>query len=174
MKLFFSFLFVSLSGIVFSQNPKTAIDYNDYVVDLQSRIIAKMIEFNLHVSSEEATQNSAKIYFEDMLKTTKASISELEKLQAWEKDSDLKMAAMTLFRFYEKTIDQDYRRIIQIIYDPIGMTEETQVEFDEILTRITDDEAKIDEQFQTEQTKFAKKNGFMLIDNELQEEVDKL
>ena len=48
------------------------------------------------------------------------------------------------------------------------------IEFDEILTRITDDEAKIDEQFQTEQTKFAKKHGFMLIDNELQEEVDKL
>jgi hypothetical protein len=101
------FLFLLFSGTVCAQQIRTATDYNDYIVDLQTRIGQAMILFNDHVSSETATMSSSKPYFEEMLKTTRESIKFLEKLEPWEKNSEMKDAAMNLFRFYEMTIDKD-------------------------------------------------------------------
>lgn len=171
MKSLFIFLLFVLPIAVGAQTFKTATEYNDYIVSLQNRIGEKMISFNSEVSSEMATLESVNVELKVLIIGTENVIKEIEKLPAYEKNTSLRNAAKDLFKFYEKTIKEDYTRMVNIIYNS-ELTDADYAELQTILEKVTNEEKVYDQRFQSEQEQFASKYGFTLEKNELQEELD--
>ncbi|MCC6702840.1 MAG: hypothetical protein IT221_15015 [Fluviicola sp.] len=171
MKTLFTFLLFVLPITIGAQTFKTATEYNDYIVGLQNRIGEKMISFNTEVSSVGATFESVNVELKALVEETEKVIKEIEKLPAFEKNTSLRNAAKDLFLFYEKTIKEDYTKMINLIYNT-DLTEEDLAQLQAILDKVTNDEKVIDERFQSEQQQFAAKYGFTLEENELQEQLD--
>lgn len=171
MKTILLLFVLMVSGLATAQKFSTAVEYNDHIVGLQNEIGYKMVAFNEQVGGETSTMESVQPYFEDLLATTRDVIKRLEKVSPWEKNTELKSAALELFRFYETTIDKDYRHMIEIVYKS-DMTDDDLAELTTILEKVTVDEKAYDQRFQDAQQAFADKYGFVLERNELQDELD--
>lgn len=171
MKTLFLLLVLLTSGLASAQKFSSAVEYNDHIVDLQNEIGYKMIAFNEQVGGENSTMEQVQPFFDDLLSTTRDVIQRLEKVQPWENNKELKLAALELFRFYERTIDKDYRQMIGIVYKA-EMTDEDYQALTEILAKVTEDEKAFDNRFQLAQQAFADKYNIDLEKNELQEELD--
>lgn len=165
-------LFVlATTGAVSAQTFTNAVDYNDHIVGLQNEIGYKMIAFNEEVSSENASAASVKPFYDDLLTTTKNVIVKLEKVKPFEKNVELKSSAMDLFKFYETTISEDYKEMIELIFgDELDEAAMTRVQ--ELLVKVTEAEAAVDAKFKNAQEAYAKKYNIDLEENELQEEID--
>lgn len=171
MKTLFLLLVLLTSGMVSAQKFSSAVEYNDHIVDLQNEIGYKMIAFNEQVGGENSTLEQVQPFFDDLLSTTRDVIKRLEKVQPWENNKELKSAALELFRFYEVTIDRDYRKMMEIIYKT-ELTDEDYTALTDILAKVTEDEKGFDGRFQVAQQAFADKYNFDLEKNELQDELD--
>ncbi|MES2557373.1 MAG: hypothetical protein V4604_14560 [Bacteroidota bacterium] len=167
-------LFVlATTGAVSAQTFTDAVAYNDHIVDLQNEIGYKMIAFNTEVSAETATAASVKPFYDDLLKTTKTVITKLEKVKPFEKNVELKSTAMELFRFYETTISVDYKEMIDLIFGD-ELDDAAIARIQELLVKVTEDEAVVDAKFKKAQEAYARKYNIDLEENELQEEIDEI
>lgn len=171
MKLIFTFLLLVLPLAMSAQTFSSAVDYNDHIVELQSRIGVKMVEFNEVLSREGATLELVNAELKELQSVADDVISESQKLPAYEKNTSLRDAAIDLFKYYKKTFKEDYSRMVQLIYGD-DLTEESIKELEAILEKVTVDEKVLDERFLKEQTSFADKHGFSLSENELQDQID--
>ena len=171
MKTFFIFLVSALPFFAGAQSDDAAIAYNDHIVELQNRIGYKMVAFNEKVGEEGSTRESVDVYYQDLLAETREVIKEAEKIAPFEGNVALRNSAINLFKFYEKVITTDYKRMLDIIYAP-EISDEMYEELTNILAKVTEEEAGYDQAFQTTQEIFANKYGFDLTPNELQEEMD--
>ena len=171
MKTLFLLLVLLTSGLASAQKFSSAVEYNDHIVNLQNEIGYKMIAFNDQVGGENSTLEQVQPYFDELLSTTRDVIKRLEKVTPWDKNTELKSAALELFRFYEVTIDRDYREMVDIVYKS-DLTDEDYARLTEILAKVTEDEKAYDNRFQAAQNAFADKYGFDLEQNELQDELD--
>jgi hypothetical protein len=162
---------IALSSAVSAQTFTNAVDYNDHIVGLQNEIGLKMIAFNEQVSSEYANTESVMPYYDDLLKTTQDVIKKLEKVKPFEKNVELKNAAMDLFRYYETTISVDYKEMIQLIFGG-ELDEAAMTRVQELLVKVTEAEAVVDTKFKSAQEAYAKKYNIDLEENELQQEID--
>ena len=162
---------IAVSGAVSAQTFTNAVDYNDHIVGLQNEIGYKMIAFNEEVSSEYASTESVQPFYDDLLKTTREVIGKLEKVKPFEKNVDLKNAAMELFRYYETTISVDYKEMIELTFGS-ELDEAAMTRVQELLVKVTEAEAVVDAKFKNAQEAYAKKYNIDLEENELQEEID--
>lgn len=170
--LLIAIVFTFTTG-AFAQKFTEASEYNDYIVELQNKIGYKMLEFNERIGEEGATLESVTPYHSALVQTTKDVIADLKKLPAFEGNSSFKNSAVDLFNFYLKTIEVDYKEMMELIFSET-MDEAALERLSQILEQITTDEAVYDENFAREQQAFADKYNFDLIDNELQDEIDDL
>lgn len=171
MKTFFIFLVSTLSFFAGAQSDDAAVAYNDNIVELQNRIGYKMVAFNEKVGEEGSTRESAEVYYQALLNETRKVIKEAEKIGPFDGNVSLRNSAINLFKFYEKVITTDYKRMLDIIY-AAEVSDEMYDELAEILAMVTEEEAEYDQAFQSEQVQFAEKYGFELTENELQEEMN--
>lgn len=166
-------LLMLFSGQVFGQQFKEANAYNDYIVDLQNQIGERMLAFNEAVSMSDATRESVQPDYDTLLLVTKNCIAKLKKLPAYEGNVSLRNTAQQLFEFYQKTIEQDYKEMVDLIFGST-LDEAALARLTVIMEKITADEKVYDENFAKEQQAFATKYNFELIDNTIQEEIDGL
>lgn len=164
-------LVLAVTGSATAQTFTNAVDYNDHIVGLQNEIGYKMIAFNNEVSSEYASAESVKPFYDDLLKTTRSVIAKLEKVKPFEKNVELKNAAMELFRYYETTIAVDYKEMIELIFGD-NLDEAAMARVQELLVKVTEAEAVVDAKFKSAQEAYAVKYNIDLEENELQEEID--
>ncbi len=179
MKTLFILLLVTftskVSGQTFKAAPtfKNAIEYNDYIVDLQNQISGLIIEFNEKVGESGATRESVQPILDKMLRTTEGAISKIEKINGYEGNVELRNTATVLFKFYYKTFSVDYKAILDLLFlENLG--DEEIAKMTVILERVTADEAIVDANFSKAQQAFAKQHNIELEENELQEELDGL
>lgn len=170
--LLIAIVFTFATG-AFSQNFTEASKYNDYIVELQNKIGYKMLEFNERMGEEDATLESVTPYHTALLQTTKDVIADLKKMPAFEGNTSFRNSAIDLFNFYLKTIEVDYKEMMELIFAE-RIDDASLERLNQILEQITEEEAVYDENFAREQQAFADKYNFDLIDNELQEEIDEL
>jgi hypothetical protein len=140
---------------------------------VQVSIGEKMLAFNDIVGEETATLEYAISELNAIVKFADEAIAKTAKITPFEKNVELKESALALFRFYRQILNEDYRKMVQIYFDP-NLNEASLEEMQTILDSISQREAPLDERFQTAQQAFAEKYNLELLENELQEEIDEI
>ncbi|MBI1192948.1 MAG: hypothetical protein GC205_07220 [Bacteroidetes bacterium] len=85
---------------------------------------------------------------------------------------ELRDAAIGLFNFYRKTVDDGYKVILEIFIEG-AFTESEMDTLNKILEATTTEEAIHDSRYQTAQNAFAVANGILLLENELNQQFNK-
>jgi len=171
MKTLFILLLVAFTGTASAQTFDNAVDYNDYIVDLQNQIGNLIIQFNEKIGQEDMTRERIQPHFDKMLATTKSAITKVEKLKGFEGNVALRNNALELFKFYYTTFSVDYKELLDIYFS--GNLDEAAIErMGYVLEKVTTNEAVYDDNYAKAQADFAKKYNFELIENELQDELD--
>jgi uncharacterized protein YcfL len=163
--LFVLFLSIFVSAVAFSANDE-AIAYNDKIIHEQKLIMDKILVFS---SSPDATSLS------DIKKQALKSIAVLKKMKPLEKNSDLLDSATDLFKFYADVTEDEYQKILDYMNQITDANrQQIVVKINEQIASITAKEKPLDEQFQLAQQEFARRHGFRLVENEMQEKIDEL
>jgi hypothetical protein len=166
--LLIAFLLLPLFAVAQTKDP---IAYNDKIVGYQNDVVSGMLSLNESISLETSTRESIEALRLELVKTAQTSIANTQKMPAYDGSTELRDAAVALFKFYEGVIKDEYKQMIDIVYME-EITEEDYANLNIILQRVTEEEVAFDERFQNAQGAFARKYGLELIENELQEEID--
>lgn len=153
-----------------AQQFSTPIEYNDYIINLQTIIGEKIIAFNEALNLETATFESLLPYHRALIETSADAVAKTKSLPAYEGNSELRDNALALFEFYYKTFSNEYLEMIKIIFET-DLDDAEVARLSEILEYITANEATIDNNFQTAQKAFAEKYNMTLGENELQDKL---
>ena len=154
------------NGVVY----KTAVDYNDYIVNRQNQVMQNIMDF---VSVAENDLDSAELLLDKYVIEVGTMVRDLRGMPAFKGDTELRDASVDIFRFYQRIFNEDYRRIIHIRNGKLDLGDGAEAEVERIVEKIKAEERGKDERFHTAQTAFARKNDMQLRDNEMQTEFDK-
>lgn len=150
---------------------KKATDYNNKIVEEQSKIIKSVFELvNVMQTSDSlhAQQKRA-----ELVTIVDAAIKNAHTLSYSGDDKGLKASYQKLLEFYKKTMSQDYTEIIAISFDKNADASAAQ-RVQEKVDAISTAESAIDKQFQDAQMAFAKEHNMKVQENELQEQINKI
>lgn len=167
-----SFLFVATLLSANAQSITDPVKYNDYIVEQQSLIGEKMLAFTGKFSEENMTLAVITPILEDLLSTAKKGVSAVKQLTPFEGDTQLKQSAIDLFQFYVAIIDREYREMVNLVFGD-NLNDVAIEQIQELVQKITADEAVYDGNFSAAQAAYAAKYGFILDKNKLQDEIDK-
>jgi hypothetical protein len=163
MKILFALLtgFISITTFAASD---AAIEYNDKIINEQSKIGEKILAFS--GDPNETT-------LQGIREQAQSSISVVSKMKPYEGNIEFKAAAIALFTFYSDITQHEYKDLLKLVankdkYDQNKLTEK----MNQLINSITSKEKPLDARFNEAQVAFAKKYGFTLGKNELQDEID--
>lgn len=165
MRKFIS-LFVLISFTLSVSAQKDATEYNDIIIDEQTKIGEKIVNF-----SNAQTNEDMDLALKILEKQVGVSIETLNNLGGWNGDKDFLNSAHTLFNFYKEIASSDYRKMLDILIHE-ELTEEDVEKLNIIAADISAREKAFDDDFAIKQEEFAKRNGFTLAPVELQETID--
>lgn len=147
-----------------------ALDYNNTIVNLQEAIVREVVSFTNNLSAEELDATAMQAQHEKLVKTIDDNITKLENLKALPDDKGLKQSSLDLFKFYRKTVNEDFKVMMDILTKD-NSTEEDLKKVTEITEKFASDEEPIHDKFIKSQEEFAKKYGFQLQENALNKEL---
>lgn len=151
---------------------KSAVQYNDYIVDRQSTLMKNVLEFG---QLSDAQLDSAESMLNRFANQTAGMIEEIKGMPPYKGDSALRDAAINSFTFYKKIFEHEYPDIIKIRKKGTeNITQDDVAEANRIVDQIGKEEEGFDKAFHTAQENYATKNNMKLTDNKIQKEVDKL
>jgi hypothetical protein len=150
------------NGIVY----KDAVEYNDYIVGRQSKIVQDVMDF---LKATEVSLDSAKTMLSKYPAKVDVLIQDVKGMPPYKGDSVLRNTAIDLFGFYKKIFENEYKQIIDIRISGNSGTEEGVAEMERLAKNVTTEEEKYDKAFHNAQADFADKNKISLKKNEMQE-----
>lgn len=155
---------------------KSAIEFNDYIIELQDTIGHGILSF-ISVASAETSNKSerASQSFVELNKTKQVAsfaIKAINDAKPFKYGEDFKVAAVSMFKFYLTTLEKEYKQLVELLAKE-EYTEQVIADLTAIQEKITKEEAVIDNVFQQAQQSFAKKHHIELEESELQKEIDK-
>lgn len=150
-------------------NFDSAQDYNNYIIDLQSKTIKAILSFADACSTGDAT--IMRTSYEQFQKQAKESVVELKKLGSFDGNSEFRDKAIDLFSFYEEVANNDYKKMLDLLLKE-DFNDADQAEIDAIVAKVSEKEAKFDAAFAKAQDEFASKNNMSITKNALQDEID--
>ena len=162
MKYLVSIFFVF--GLLQSANAQTpkfasAVEYNDYIVGLQSKIGASMNDMLASLDSGSLAYSNKKL--DDFKKTTVDAIAKLRALPGYKGNTRFRDAASQLFEFYKSCAENEFRELVALVL-ATNPPEDLAQRLSGLQTQVDGKEKKFDAMFQSEQEKFAKDNNFTL------------
>jgi hypothetical protein len=149
---------------------KSAVQYNDYIVGRQSKLMQHVLDFAKAAASD---LDSAGKMLAEYTSETAATVEDIKGMPAFKGDTSLRDAAVRSFSFYKNVFQNDYTRILQIRKKGDEMTSEDMEEMQRIVDKITREEEGFDKSFHNAQKNFADKNNMKLAENEMQKKFDK-
>jgi hypothetical protein len=166
--LFITFLLlVTFSS--FSQTNTEAIKFNDDLVNLQNQIGEKIILFNSIVGADNATFETVNPVLNDLKNVVSDVLLKAENLKAYDNNLELKNAFLELFRFYNRTVNNEYKEIVKIIF----VDEKMDVDrVNLLIEKVISEESILDAKFKSVQNAYALKYGFTLEENQIQDKID--
>jgi hypothetical protein len=145
----------------------SAVDYNDAIVNEQNKIIEHILAMsNATYDIAESDQHRLKI-----IEQCDSSIAIVGAMEPFDGNSDLRDAAVNLFRFYKDIASTDFKRILDIL-DMDEPTDADYEELDQIDAKIAERELPLDAAFQNAQKAFSDKHNLQLLKNEYQDAID--
>lgn len=155
------------NGVTY-KNPQA---YNDYIISRQTSLVQKVLDFSKVV---ETSLDSADQFLDSYEKQAGAMLEDIKGMPPYREDSTLRDAAIQSFTFYKKVFGIDYKRLVEIKKTGEDETAEGVTEMKTIIDTLSKEEEKLDKRFHKAQQEFAKKNNMKLMDNDLQNQVEKL
>ncbi|OJJ20386.1 hypothetical protein BKI52_18165 [marine bacterium AO1-C] len=161
----FIWLWWVLPLLTFSQCKFTsnkAIRYNNKVIRYQKNINNEISSFfKVLEKSASSSADSAKVVpaYDALVKKVNNQLDSTRQLKPLEKDSTFKAAAVELFEFYQKIVQEDYARLVPLVMQKT-VTQEEQNLIKSTMDRIKNEENKPYQKFKKAQLAFAKKFGF--------------
>lgn len=166
--------FVACKESVKGENGVTYKDpaqYNDYIVSRQTSLVKKIMDWSQVAQTNLDSAAKMLALYDNQ---TTVMIDEIKGMPAYKGDSSLKQAAIKSFTFYKRIFSEDYKRLLDIKKDGSDMTEEGAAEMNSIVNKLSRDEEVLDRAFQLAQKNFAAKHKMKLMDNEVQDKIDKI
>lgn len=173
MKKLFFILFPALVLPACNQTKMSPSEYNDAIVDEQSKIARLMIDM-AQSSAEVAKADSIR---QKAIAQAEESLKALEKLGDYKGEKDLLDAATNLFKFYRDICSNEFKEMYELlrkISEPGADSGAIMTRMEELNTSISNREKPLDEAFAAAQKAFAEKYKIQIKENELQEEINKL
>lgn len=178
-KIFFSALLI-IAGLAACKKPvkgrngvayKNAVEYNDYIVNRQTTLMKKVLEFG---KAAETSPDSANQLLDLYVTQTNGMITELKGMPPFNNDSTLRDAAIKSFTFYKRVFSDDYKRILSIRENADFSITDAETKMNAIVEKLSEEEDEYDKAFHNAQKNFALKNNMELRENSIQKELDKL
>jgi len=164
---------VLVGALLFScKSAKTqAIDYNDKIVGLQSKILRSMIDFSKTFSSNNT--NLMEKRYNELLDTIDFALSGAEDMPPFNGSSEFRDTAIRLFEFYDDVAENEYGEIVEIFYQD-EITQDDAERIQDLAEDISEREEALDYEFAAVQKAFAKEHDILLKSNKLQREIDRM
>jgi len=164
-----SFLFIAaICFLVVACKPgspfKTAVQYNDFIIGEQSKVVNLFKEYTNVLQSETSSEDADKS-LKKCTEGMKKSIDTLSKAGGYNGNEEFVNAGKKLFEFYVKTINDEYGQIRKLQNKSKKISEADQKGIEQIAEKIANDETPIHSAFLKAQEDFAKKNNIQLMPN---------
>ena len=173
MKLITSLLFIGIILFPSCNGSKkmTAVEYNDSIIEEQSKVIKLTIELvkNMDIDLVACEKNRV-----DIVKQCDSSLVILKQLEPFNGNLQFKSSAVKLFEYYKKVYSTDYKTLLEILNKGEDLTEEDVDQISLIADKVEKEEGRIEDIFIEAQKEFAKQNNIRIEENELQKEIDAL
>lgn len=150
---------------------KSPVEYNDYIVTKQAGVIKKVLNFS---KVSQTNLDSAEAMLDGFIKDVDGLITDIKGMPPYKGDSSLRDASVSLFKFYKRTFDKEYRDIIHLRKEQDGTSVEIEDRIQALAKGVTEEEKELESKFKVAQKKFAESNNMRIRENELQKEIDKL
>jgi hypothetical protein len=134
------------------------VEYNDFVVEQQNRLIVSMV--NLNKAYESGENLLIRSRYDSLLLNTRSVRNELQQLSDFAGDSSLKSEACNLVAWYDSVFHTDYHEMVQIYLKGANSTDEDIQRFVEISRAVSINESQRIKAFELVQIRFARKFGF--------------
>lgn len=158
-------------GYFMTRSSDKAIDYNDKLIGLQTRVVKGMIDFSRSFETADRTQMDRK--HAELVATIEGVLKEVKAMGPFEDSAEFRDAAVEMFDFYDSIARREYLEILNILKKETP--EETDLaRIDEIVKSISSREEALDRKFQGIQQAFARKHDIKLVDNKMQKQIDSL
>ena len=139
---------------------KSAIQYNDYIIDKQSVVIDLIDGFNESSDSSIAGISS---FIDDAVAKINKIIADVEGMPEWRSSPVLRDKAVTMFKEYKSMFAVSYKRMLAISGDGEITTQEEK-ELKDIDVEIERDVTAVEDAFLIAQKEYASKNNMKLED----------
>lgn len=144
-----------------------ATDYNNKIVGEQDKITHTMLAVVEKINAGDYTAALAGL--EKSVSQCDSSVQTVTAMQPYEGDAHFRDAALDLFKYYKKALNEDYRHLIEILIKNDGdITEEDSNKIEVINKDIETQEAKYVKAVNDAQQEFCKKYNVVLAPNNLQ------
>jgi len=150
---------------------KTAVVYNDAIVNHQSRIMKDILNF---VDASKVSLDSADRLLDVYTGELNTVIEDIKGMPAFRGDSALRDAAVQSFGFYKRIMTGEYKELIRLRKEGAGETDEGVAQMNAIVEKISKEEEGFDKNFHSAQLAFAKKNNITLTENDMHKKIDNL
>jgi hypothetical protein len=145
----------------------TPSEYNDAIVIEQNKIIALVLEmYNSSDDIDLAEASRLKI-----IEQCKKSIDIVGAMEPYDGNTDLRDAAINLFKFYKDIASVEFKRLIELL-NKEELTDVDYEEIDVIDMNVSSRETPLDEAFAKAQRDFSNKYNLTLEKNEYQDAID--
>ena len=151
---------------------ESAIEYNNFILGTQAKIINAIVAINWDVNSEAFNSE-----IENLIRLLEKGLKIIDSIEVYQHGEDLKEAFKLQLHMHKDMVENDYLELFGLInIEPASEQEmkELSSKIDLVTKRMEEKEAPIDEKLFTAQRKFAKKYGLKLQATELQEKIDNL
>lgn len=88
--------------------------YNDEIISYQESIVSALDMFDSLLRDTNSTEDRLEYAYARLQSSVKLGILALDSIGPFQKDPSLQLAARDLFRDYEKMIDQDYKKLLEV------------------------------------------------------------
>ncbi len=140
-------------------NQRSAISYNDKIIHLQTKIQLKLDALGASFITRDSVLMFNRIA--ELQNTTDSSIAALEGLDGFDGSTELKDAALNVFRFYKRLASTEFQVEVNVLTKD-SITEEDKKVLTEIDERTAADEKKLDDALLRAQNNLASKYHFKL------------
>jgi len=149
----------------------SATEYNNKIVGEQDKITQTMLVVVEKINAGD--YNAALAGLEKSVQQCDSSVIALTAMDPYEGDTQFRDAALALFKYYKKALNDDYRGLIGILIKTDGeVTEEDSLKIEAINKDIETQEAKYTKAVNDAQQAFCKKHNVTLAPNNLQQAID--
>ena len=158
-------------GYFMTRSSDRAVEYNDRIIGLQTRIVKGMIDFSKSFETADAAQMNKK--HAELVATIEGVLKDAKTIGPFEDSTQFRDAAIEMFGFYDSIAKKEYLEIVNIL-EKEAPGEEDLARINEIVNSISSREEMLDKKFQGIQRAFAGKHNIQLEDNKMQRQIDNL